>query len=119
MRPEQEIHNEVTQRWLKRIAILGLLSVLTVSFAEAQTWTGSGDGTSWNDGSNWSNGVVPNSATAVVNFNPPDRHEQLQRSDHRRIRDVGAWRRLRHGRFHHLGSAQFRTIAFAGQRANQ
>ena len=35
--------------------------------AQSSTWTGNGDGTSWADPSNWSNGV-PNAAGEIANF---------------------------------------------------
>ena len=50
-----------------RMLILSGLWLLVSAFASAQvTWTGSGDGTSWNDAANWSSGIVPGPATDVV-----------------------------------------------------
>ena len=47
--------------------ILSGLWLLVSAFASAQvTWTGSGDGTSWNDAANWSSGIVPGPAADVV-----------------------------------------------------
>jgi len=47
--------------------ILSGLWLLVSAFASAQvTWTGSGDGTSWNDAANWSSGIVPGAAADVV-----------------------------------------------------
>jgi len=47
--------------------ILSALWLLVSAFASAQvTWTGSGDGTSWNDAANWSSGIVPGAAADVV-----------------------------------------------------
>jgi len=50
-----------------RMLILSALWLLVSAFASAQvTWTGSGDGTSWNDAANWSSGIVPGPAADVV-----------------------------------------------------
>jgi len=50
-----------------RMLILSGLWLLVSAFASAQvTWTGSGDGTSWNDAANWSSGIVPGAAADVV-----------------------------------------------------
>ena len=50
-----------------RMLILSGLWLLVSAFASAQvTWTGSGDGTSWNDAANWSSGIVPGPAADVV-----------------------------------------------------
>jgi len=50
-----------------RMLILSALWLLVSAFASAQvTWTGSGDGTSWNDAANWSSGIVPGAAADVV-----------------------------------------------------
>jgi len=50
-----------------RTLILSALWLLVSAFASAQvTWTGSGDGTSWNDAANWSSGIVPGAAADVV-----------------------------------------------------
>lgn len=43
-----------------RILFISALWILVSSFASAQvTWTGGGDGTSWNDAANWSSGLIP------------------------------------------------------------
>jgi len=50
-----------------RMLILSASWLLVSAFASAQvTWTGSGDGTSWNDAANWSSGIVPGPAADVV-----------------------------------------------------
>jgi len=50
-----------------RTLILSALWLLVSAFASAQvTWTGSGDGTSWNDAANWSSGIVPGATADVV-----------------------------------------------------
>ena len=68
---DRSIRTKFTDCGLIRSSILCVVALLTMNFVQAQTWTGGGDGSSWNDGSNWNTGVVPNSPTAVVHFNPP------------------------------------------------
>ena len=50
-----------------RILILSAFWLLVSAVASGQvTWTGSGDGTSWNNAANWSTNVVPGAADDVV-----------------------------------------------------
>src|SRR5262245_52112143 len=50
-----------------RILILSTLWLLTSALASAQvTWTGGGDGISWNDAANWSSSTIPAATDDVV-----------------------------------------------------
>jgi uncharacterized repeat protein (TIGR02543 family) len=46
--------------------LAGLAATATAAFAATKTWTGGGDGISWNDGANWSGGTAPGSGDQVL-----------------------------------------------------
>lgn len=56
---------------LKTWVIIPVLLLLVSSAAALTEWTGSGDGTSWDDGSNWFAGV-PEKYTQVDILPPPE-----------------------------------------------
>lgn len=78
IRPSQEDCLDRPQReaapgfrlWRTRSVLVGVAVVLVTlavpSIASAVTWTGQGDGTSWDDGKNWSSSQVPEADDEVT-----------------------------------------------------